>query len=92
MRVLASWNVGPGALKEAVGRFLATQGAPAAGVTLLGRWFKADCTGGFSLFETNSSAAFYEGAATWVDVLEIHSHVVIEDAEAGPALAKVFGK
>ena len=92
MKVIASWNVRPGALKEAVARFLATQGAPAPGVTLLGRWHKADCIVGFSLFETNNPAAFFEGAATWTDVLEVHSHVVIEDAEAGPVMAKIFGK
>jgi hypothetical protein len=89
MKVLASWNVRPGAVKEAVGRFLATQGKPAPGVTLLGRWHKADCSGGFSLFETNNPAALYEGAAGWTDVLEVHTHVVIEDAEAGPVLAKL---
>ena len=92
MKFLASWSVRPGALKEAVGRFLATQGAPAPGVTLLNRWHKADCSGGFSLFETNNPAALYEGAAAWADVLEVHTHVVIEDGEAGPVLAKLFGK
>jgi hypothetical protein len=28
----------------------------------------------------------------WVDMLEIHTSVVIEDAEAGPIMAKVFKK
>jgi hypothetical protein len=92
MKVLSSWNARPGTIKEAVGRFLANQGAPAPGVTLLGRWHKTDCSGGFSLFETNNPAALYEGAAAWADVLEVHTHVVIEDAEAGPVLAKIFGK
>ena len=57
---------------------------------LLGRWHKADLSGGCSLSESDSPAAVYQSAAKWVEVLEIHGGVVIEDAEAGPILAKVF--
>jgi len=28
----------------------------------------------------------------WSDVLETHSHLVVEDAEAGAALAKRYGQ
>ena len=90
MKFLSTWAVRPGATKEAVARFLAGQGAPPAGVKLLGRWHKADLSGGYSLTESESPAALYESAAEWTDVLEIHGCVVIEDAEAGPILAKVF--
>jgi len=31
-------------------------------------------------------------AAKWADVLDIHSSLVIEDAEAGPIMAKIFRK
>jgi hypothetical protein len=31
-------------------------------------------------------------ALEWSDVLEMHTHPVVEDAEAGPALAKRYGK
>ena len=73
-------------------RFLSGQAVPEPGVTLLGRWHKTDMSGGFALFETDNPAALYAGAAKWAEVLEFHSSVVIEDAEAGPVLAKVFGK
>jgi Protein of unknown function (DUF3303) len=92
MKVLVSWSVRPGAVKEAVGRFLAGKAAPPEGVVLLGRWHKTDSSGGYSLFETSNPAALYAESAAWTDVLEIESHIVIEDAEAGPVLAKVFGK
>lgn len=90
MKFLSTWAVRPGATREAVARFLAGQAAPPAGVKLLGRWHKADLSGGYSLMESESPTAMYESAAEWTDVLEIHASVVIEDAEAGPILAKVF--
>lgn len=92
MKFMLTWSVRPGALKEAANRFLTTGAPPQEGVKLLGRWHNTDMSGGFALFESDSAAALYTGAAQWGDVLEFHSHAVIEDAEAGPALAKVFGK
>jgi len=92
MKFMSTWTVLPGTLRETVDRFLGGQGQPPEGVTLLGRWHKADCSGGFVLFETSNPGAFYESAAVWSDVLEIHTVPVIEDAVAGPILAKVFKK
>ena len=92
MKFMSTWKVLPGTLKETVDRFLGGQGQPPQGVTLLGRWHNIDCSGGFVLFESDHLAALYESAAVWADVLEIHNVAVIEDAEAGAALAKVFKK
>jgi Domain of unknown function (DUF3303) len=92
MRFMTTWTVIPGTVREAAGRFLAGEGTPAEGVTLLGRWHKTDCSGGFALYETNNPAALFEGAAKWADVLELHTTAVVEDADAGPAFAKVFKK
>jgi Protein of unknown function (DUF3303) len=92
MKVLVTWTLRPGAAKEAAGRFLAGQAAAPEGTTLLGRWHKTDGSGGYSLHETNDPAALYAGTLPWLDVLEFHNALVVEDAEAGPALAKVFGK
>ncbi len=92
MKVLVTWTVRPGAVKEAVGRFLAGKAAPPEGGKMLGRWHKTDGSGGFALYETDSPAALYTASAEWIDVLDIHDSLVIEDAEAGPVLAKVFGK
>lgn len=92
MKFITTWTVLPGTLKEAVNRFLAGQAQPPEGVTLLGRWHKADCSGGFVLFETSNPGAIYESAAGMADVLELHTVPVIEDADAGPIMAKVFKK
>jgi hypothetical protein len=58
----------------------------------ISRWASRAGTGGFALCETDNPVALYTGAAKWADVLEFHSSVVIEDADAGPVLAEVFGK
>jgi hypothetical protein len=92
MKVLSAWSVRPGTVREAVNRFLAGAGAPPAGVTLLGRWHKVDTSGGFSLYETGDLSLIYAIAAEWTEFLEIHSHVVLEDSEAAPILAKTFAR
>jgi hypothetical protein len=90
MKAMSTWSVRPGSAREAVKRFLAGEAAPAEGVTLLGRWHSVDLSHGYSLYETDSPAALYEGAARWVELLDIETVLVVEDAEAGPALAKTF--
>ena len=89
MKVMSTWSVRPGAIREAVKRFLAGEAAPIAGVTLLGRWHSVDLSHGYSLYETDNPAKIYEGTARWVEILDIEDTLVIEDAEAGPALAKI---
>jgi len=89
---MSKWSAKPGTLREAVQRFLAGKGAPSEGVKMLGRWHAADFSCGFTLYETDNPVALYEGAAPWADILDIDSRLVIEDAEAGPVLAKAFGK
>jgi len=67
-------------------------GAPEEGVKLLGRWHKADGSGGFVLHETDSPEALIMGSMKWADVLEIHGSVVVDDNAAGAAMAKFYGK
>ena len=92
MKFITYWRIRPGAMKEAVRRFLAGEGQPPAGVKLLARWHKADCSGGWTLSESNDPKAVYENAAFWSDILEVYTHPVIEDAEAAPVLEKLYGK
>jgi hypothetical protein len=92
MKFLSTYNARPGCLPEVMKRFLSGQAQPMEGITLLGRWHKTDMSGGFSLSETDDPALLYEFALKWADVLEIHSSLVIEDAQAAPVIAKVFGK
>jgi hypothetical protein len=92
MKIMVTWSVRPGAVKEAVNRFLSTGAAPTDGMKLLGRWHKTDSSGGFALYETDSPTAIATNSATWTDVLETHDCLVIEDGEMAPVLAKVFAK
>lgn len=90
MKVMSLYSIRPGCVKEAVTRFLGGKANPPAGVRIVGRWHKTDSSGGYTLMESDNATAMFEFAASWSDVLEIHSTIVIEDAEAGPVLAKVF--
>jgi hypothetical protein len=92
MKYMTTWSVFPGSIPEAVDKFLAGEGAPQEGVTLLGRWHNVDCSGGFSLFETDRPEQLYMGAAKWSELMDLSTVAVIEDAEAGPVLANVFKK
>ena len=92
MKFMQTWTLIPGSVKDAAEQFLAGGGGEPEGVKLLGRWHNVDCSGGFSLFESDNAAAVHLGAAKWADLLEINTVVVIEDAEAGPNLVTVFKK
>jgi hypothetical protein len=92
MKVMSTYSVRPGCIKEAAARFLAGEAAPEAGVTLLGRWHKTDSSGGFVLYETDSPEALMMASMKWVDVLEIHSNVVVDDNAAGAAMTKYQSK
>jgi hypothetical protein len=92
MKFISTWTLLPGSVKAAAEQFLAGGGGEPEGVTLLGRWHNIDCSGGFSLYESNDPAALHLGAAKWADLLEINTVAVIEDGAAGPNLTRVFKK
>ena len=92
MKFMSTYEIRPGCVPEAAARFLGGKATPPAGIKILGRWHKMDCSGGYTLYESDDAAKMYEFAASWADVLENHSTAVIEDAEAGAALAKTYGK
>jgi len=88
MKIMVTWNVRPGAVKEAVNRFLITGGSRTDGLKLLGRWHKTDSSCGLALYETDNQSAVAANSAFWTDVLETHDALVIEDAEMAPVLAR----
>jgi hypothetical protein len=92
MKFMSTYSIIPGTVQELAEKFLAGEAAPTPGVTLLGRWHKADCSGGFSLYETDNAALLHLGAAKWADLLDITIVPVIEDAEAGANLAAIYRK
>ena len=91
MKFISTFSVRPGCWQEAASRFLSGKAQPPEGIKLLGRWHNTDLSGGYSLVETNDPAKAYEFSAQWSDVLEMHTHPVVEDAEAGSGLAKRYG-
>ena len=92
MKILSSWRIRPGCVKEAVGRYMSGEGAPIAGVTVLGRWYKTDGSIAWAVYETDNPALLFEQAAKWADVLDVDHSLVVEDAEIMPGLKRVFGK
>ena len=92
MKFMSTWTFQGGTIPEAAERFRAGEGAPEAGTTRLGRWHNVDLSGGFALYETNDPAALYRGSLKWADLLEMNTIAVVEDADAGTALASRFKK
>ena len=90
MKTMVTWSLKPSqSLHEAVKRFLAGEAAPVEGIKLLGRWHSVDMSIGFSLYETDNMTALYTDAARWADILDLQNYIVIDDAEAGPVLARI---
>jgi uncharacterized protein DUF3303 len=92
MKFMHTWSLRPGKAAEVIARFLNT-GAPApSGNKIIGRWHKVDMSGGFLLTEADDPRALLESAAEWADLIDIQSSVVVEDADAGAVLGKLFKK
>ena len=73
---------------DAIDRFKKTGGQPPQGVKLLGRWTRADFSGGFDLLQSDSVEALTEFSLMWSDVMELRLVPVIEDAELGQVLGR----
>lgn len=83
-----TFNWTPNAQKRAEGiaRFQKTGGLPPEGVRLLGRWTKADLSGGFDILETEDSKKLIEFAYMWGDLMDLSVFSVLEDNELSEAL------
>jgi hypothetical protein len=90
MKYIVTFSLLPGTVKETVQKFLAGEAAPQQGVKLLGRWHRLDCTGGFSLYETDQPEQLFRGSAKWSDLLEMETYPVLDDSAVAPILADVF--
>ncbi|MDE3104599.1 MAG: DUF3303 family protein [Acidobacteriota bacterium] len=91
MKFVTTFTIRPGCHQEAVERLLGGKAPLPAGVTLIGRWFKTDGSGGFSVYETDDPSAMFANAVLWSDVLEVQSSAVVEGAVAASALAARYG-
>ena len=64
---------------QAVERFKQSGGQPPAGVVLLGRWTRADLSGGHVLLEAQNLRMLTEFAYMWSDLMKLEIAPVIED-------------
>ncbi len=70
----------------AIRRFRETGGQPPAGTKLLGRWIRADFSGGIVLLETTDAKALTEFSLMWSDLMELEVVPVLDDHELLEAL------
>lgn len=92
MKFISEWTLRPETRNAAIDRFLKTGGMPPAGVQLLGRWHKADQSGGYTLSEADNATAILEYSAQWTDLIDIRVHPVVDDQDAAAVISKLFAK
>ncbi|MBV9038148.1 MAG: DUF3303 family protein [Acidobacteriaceae bacterium] len=88
MKFVGIWSLRPDMYQSATARFLENGGKPPEGIHTIGRWHYADASGGVFVFECDNAQVLTEFMHEWADVLELEVHPVVEDAEAGAAMAK----
>lgn len=76
------------ARNEAISRFMKTGGQPPQGVRLLGRWTRADFSGGYFLLESEDSGALTALALQWSDLMEVEIVPVVDDQEVTEVLKR----
>lgn len=83
-----SWKPDVKARDEGIERFRKAGGQPPAGAKLLGRWTRADFSGGFDLLETGDPQALAEFALQWSDLMDLTIVPVLEDAQLSDVLKR----
>jgi hypothetical protein len=81
-----AWEPDARKREEGIARFQKTGGRPPRGIKLLGRWTRADMSGGFGLLESDDPKALAEFTLQWNDLMKLRIMPVIEDE----ALAEVL--
>ena len=84
-----SWKPDTKARAEGISRFLKTGGQPPKGAKLLGRWTRADFSGGFDLLETDDPQGLAEFALMWNDLMELSITPVVDDGPLAEILQKI---
>ena len=83
-----SWKPDARTREEGIARFRRTGGQPPKGAELLGRWTRADLSGGFDLLESNDPKALAEFSLMWSDLMELTIVPVLEDRQLGEVLQR----
>jgi hypothetical protein len=91
MKFMLTFTIKPEAKgrDEAIARFKKTGGVPPQGVTLLGRWVRADFSGGFDLLESDDAKALTQFSLMWSDLMELTIVPVLEDQDLVEVLGRV---
>jgi hypothetical protein len=92
MKFMITWKTRPELLRSAVRRFMQGGGPVPPGVTNLGRWHKADMSGGFHLVEAAQIGPILQHVAEWSDLLECEVVPVLEDAESAAVYASLMDR
>ena len=74
---------------EAIRRFRETGGQPPAGAKLLGRWIRADFSGGIVLMESEDAKAMTQFSLMWSDLMDLRIFPVLEDQPLAEVLERV---
>jgi len=77
--VTFAWKADTETRNEGIERFKTTGGLPPKGAKLLGRWTRADFSGGFVLLESDDPKALAAFAHSWGDIMELSIVPVLED-------------
>jgi len=88
MKFVTTWSLCPDSHKTATARFLENGGKPPEGIKTIGRWHYADGSGGIHVLECDNAQVLRDFAQERGDLLELHTRPVVDDAEAGAAMAK----
>ena len=83
------WRSGTKTRDEGIARFRKTGGQPPKGVTLLGRWTRADFSGGIDLLEADDPKALAEFSLMWSDLMDLTIVPILEDAQLAEVLQGV---
>lgn len=92
MKFMVSWKISPCHHQASGERFLKGGALPPEGVRLIGRWHAPGSVMGWAILEADDVKGVYQHAAEWANHLELQVTPVLEDAEAGEALSRVYGK
>jgi uncharacterized protein DUF3303 len=84
-----SWKPDTKTRNEGIARFRKTGGQPPKGAKLLGRWTRADFSGGFDLIETDDAQALTEFSLMWSDLMELSIVPVLEDEKLSEVLKRI---
>lgn len=77
---------------EGIRRFMSGEGTPPEGVQLIGRWTRADLSGGYGLVETDDLEKLAQFGLAWNDLMELNLTPVLEDASLASVFQRVFSK